>query len=171
MLAGVLFAAEPVWLMVAGMSLMSFGEGLSFGVLYRFALMSSPVAKGTVSAAMSMLSMAGYALGIELFRLAYMAGGMAGFASLLGIDCRAVCAAGAPYRAAGHGRARRAGRLPAAGAAGPEQLNRDFPSPSTRCDGFCRQSTGFLPNSAVTGKAIRLYNRRLEIAYHQEHPQ
>jgi DHA1 family multidrug/chloramphenicol efflux transport protein-like MFS transporter len=49
MLGGVLFAAEPVWLMVAGMSLMSFGEGLSFGVLYRFALMSSPVAKGTVS--------------------------------------------------------------------------------------------------------------------------
>ena len=80
MLAGVLFAAEPVWLMVAGMSLMSFGEGLSFGVLYRFALMSSNVAKGTVSASMSMLSMAGYALGIELFRLAYMAGGMAGFA-------------------------------------------------------------------------------------------
>jgi DHA1 family multidrug/chloramphenicol efflux transport protein-like MFS transporter len=30
---------------------------------------------------MSMLSMAGYALGIELFRLAYMAGGIAGFAS------------------------------------------------------------------------------------------
>lgn len=80
MLAGVLLAAEPVWLMVAGISLMSFGEGLSFGVLYRFALMSSPVAKGTVSAAMSMLSMAGYALGIELFRLAYMAAGMAGFA-------------------------------------------------------------------------------------------
>ncbi|WP_089085006.1 MFS transporter [Aquitalea magnusonii] len=81
MLCGVLFTAEPVWLMVAGMSLMSFGEGLSFGVLYRFALMSSPVAKGTVSAAMSMLSMAGYALGIELFRLAYMAGGIAGFAA------------------------------------------------------------------------------------------
>lgn len=81
MLAGVLFAAEPVWLMVAGMSLMSFGEGLSFGVLYRFALMSSTVAKGTVSASMSMLSMAGYALGIEIFRLAYMLGGMAGFAA------------------------------------------------------------------------------------------
>ncbi|RMC99169.1 MdfA family multidrug efflux MFS transporter [Aquitalea palustris] len=81
MLGGVLFAAEPVWLMVAGMSLMSFGEGLSFGVLYRFALMSSPVAKGTVSASMSMLSMAGYALGIEIFRVAYLLGGMAGFAA------------------------------------------------------------------------------------------
>ncbi|WP_059286506.1 MFS transporter [Aquitalea magnusonii] len=81
MLGGVLFAREPVWLMVAGMSLMSFGEGLSFGVLYRFALMSSPVAKGTVSASMSMLSMAGYALGIEIFRLAYLLGGMAGFAA------------------------------------------------------------------------------------------
>jgi len=81
MLGGVLFAREPVWLMVAGMSLMSFGEGLSFGVLYRFALMSSPVAKGTVSASMSMLSMAGYALGIEIFRVAYLLGGMAGFAA------------------------------------------------------------------------------------------
>ncbi|WP_293762363.1 MFS transporter [uncultured Aquitalea sp.] len=80
MLAGVLFAEEPVWLMVAGMSLMTFGEGMSFGVLYRFALMASDIAKGTVSAGMSMLSMAGYAVGIEAFRLAYVAGGMAGFA-------------------------------------------------------------------------------------------
>jgi DHA1 family multidrug/chloramphenicol efflux transport protein-like MFS transporter len=103
--------------MVAGMSLMSFGEGLSFGVLYRFALMSSPVAKGTVSAAMSMLSMAGYALGIELFRLAYMAGGMSGFAAC-SVLTAILFVLLAPHRAAGHGRARRAGRLPAAGAAG-----------------------------------------------------
>lgn len=80
MLAGVQFSALPHVYMVAGMSLMAFGEGLSFAVLYRFALMASPVSKGTVSAAMSMVSMAGYALGIELFRHAYIAGGMAGFA-------------------------------------------------------------------------------------------
>ncbi|WP_082133769.1 MFS transporter [Vogesella sp. EB] len=80
MLGGIQFSSVPHIYMVAGMSLMAFGEGLSFAVLYRFALMASTVSKGTVSAAMSMLSMAGYALGIELFRHAYIAGGMIGFA-------------------------------------------------------------------------------------------
>ena len=80
MLLGVQFSDVPHVFMVAGMTLMAFGEGLSFAVLYRFALMSSDISKGTVSASMSMLSMAGYALGIELFRRAYIAGGMTGFA-------------------------------------------------------------------------------------------
>lgn len=73
---------QPLFYLLAGMSLMAFGEGLSFAVLYRFALMRGQAGKGTVSAAMSMGSMAGYALGIELLRQAYIAGGMAGFAAL-----------------------------------------------------------------------------------------
>lgn len=83
MLSGVLWSAHPQYFMVAGMMLMAFGEGLAFGVLYRFALMSCDAAgKGTVSASMSMLSMAGYALGVELFRIAYQQAGMLGFACL-----------------------------------------------------------------------------------------
>ena len=66
------------WL-VGGMSLVSLGEGLSFAVLYRFALTASQVAKGTVSASVSMLSMIGYAAGLEGFRLVYAAAGPLGF--------------------------------------------------------------------------------------------
>lgn len=83
MVGGVLFSSAPQYWMVAGMSLMAFGEGLAFGVLYRFALMSCDAAgRGTISASMSMLSMAGYAVGIELFRQVYQAYGLAGFAVL-----------------------------------------------------------------------------------------
>lgn len=82
MLGGVLYGSQQHVFLVLGMSLMALGEGLSFGVLYRFALTASLQAKGIVSAGMSMLSMAGYALGIELFRWGYLAGGITGFALL-----------------------------------------------------------------------------------------
>ncbi|MGL6046339.1 MAG: MFS transporter [Vogesella sp.] len=82
MLAGVLYGHYQHIFLVLGMSLMAVGEGLSFGVLYRFALMSSSLPKGVVSAGMSMLCMAGYGIGIELFRWAYIAGGITGFALL-----------------------------------------------------------------------------------------
>ena len=82
MLAGVLYGQQQHVFLVLGMSLMAVGEGLSFGVLYRFALMSSQLPKGVVSAGMSMLCMAGYGLGIELFRWAYIAGSITGFALL-----------------------------------------------------------------------------------------
>ncbi len=82
MLAGVLYGHYQHIFLVLGMSLMAVGEGMSFGVLYRFALMSSQLPKGVVSAGMSMLCMAGYGIGIELFRWAYIAGGITGFALL-----------------------------------------------------------------------------------------
>ena len=82
MLAGVLYGQQQHVFLVLGMSLMAVGEGMSFGVLYRFALMSSQLPKGVVSAGMSMLCMAGYGVGIELFRWAYIAGGITGFALL-----------------------------------------------------------------------------------------
>ncbi|MBM2883080.1 MFS transporter [Chromobacterium amazonense] len=83
MAAGVAFSSVPQYWMVAGMSLMAFGEGMAFGVLYRFALMSCDKAgRGTISASMSMLSMAGYAVGIELFRQVYQATGLGGYTAL-----------------------------------------------------------------------------------------
>lgn len=57
---------------IAGMTLVSFGEGISFSVLYRFALMSSNVSKGTVAAAVSVLMMLCFFLVIEIVRMAYM---------------------------------------------------------------------------------------------------
>ena len=57
--------------LIIGMTLISFGEGISFSVLYRFALMSSEVSKGTVAAAVSVLMMLSFFFVIELVRVLY----------------------------------------------------------------------------------------------------
>ena len=60
-----------VFFLLLGMTLVSFGEGMSFSVIYRFALMSSEVAKGTVAAAVAMLMMMSFFSIIELVRMLY----------------------------------------------------------------------------------------------------
>ncbi|GGY03973.1 MFS transporter [Paludibacterium paludis] len=82
MSAGTLLTNHDAVFLVTGMCLMALGEGLAFAVLYRFALMASPVAKGTVSAAMTIISMVAYAAGIEALKHAWLAAGVAGFAVL-----------------------------------------------------------------------------------------
>ena len=57
--------------LILGMSLISFGEGISFSVTYRFALMSSEVGKGTVAASVSMLLTLVFFVVIELVRILY----------------------------------------------------------------------------------------------------
>ena len=71
LLAGVIWQDYLMWCLIAGMTLISFGEGMSFSVLYRFALMSSEVSKGTVAAAVSMLLMFSFFIIIELVRVLY----------------------------------------------------------------------------------------------------
>jgi len=71
LLAGVIWQNYLIWCLIAGMTLISFGEGISFSVLYRFALMSSEVSKGTVAAAVSMLLMFSFFIIIELVRVMY----------------------------------------------------------------------------------------------------
>ncbi|AXK40654.1 MFS transporter [Crenobacter cavernae] len=68
--------------LMAGVSLMAFGEGLSYAVLYRFALTASDVSKGTVAATIGMLSMGVYAVGIEVFKHGYFSVGPFGYAVL-----------------------------------------------------------------------------------------
>ena len=58
-------------LLILGMSLVSFGEGISFSVLYRFALMSSEMSKGTVAAAVSVIMMLTFFAVIEIVRVLY----------------------------------------------------------------------------------------------------
>lgn len=58
--------------LIIGMTLISFGEGISFSVLYRFALMSSNVSKGTVAACVSMLLMFCFFIIIEIARELYV---------------------------------------------------------------------------------------------------
>ena len=71
LVAGVIWQDYLMWCLIAGMTLISFGEGMSFSVLYRFALMSSEVSKGTVAAAVSMLLMFSFFIIIELVRVLY----------------------------------------------------------------------------------------------------
>ncbi|PUA16636.1 MFS transporter [Glaciimonas sp. PCH181] len=79
MMVGSVIFKTPYFL-VLGISLVSFGEGLSVAVLVRFTLTESAISKGTVAAAMGMVSMLMYGIGIELYKLLYAFAGMIGFA-------------------------------------------------------------------------------------------
>lgn len=72
MLMGAIFNDYFLWCLIVGMTLVSFGEGISFSVMYRFALTSSEAPKGTVAAAVSMLMMLGFFLMIEIVRVLYV---------------------------------------------------------------------------------------------------
>lgn len=69
---GLVWREYFLYTVIIGMTLVSFGEGISFSVLYRFALMSSNVSKGTVAAAVSVLMMFSFFIVIELVRIAYV---------------------------------------------------------------------------------------------------
>lgn len=69
--AGIIWREYFLHCVILGMTLVSFGEGISFSVLYRFALMSSEVSKGTVAAAVSVLMMFTFFFVIELIRILY----------------------------------------------------------------------------------------------------
>ncbi len=82
MVAGLFIAAIATMLsghaylwMTAGLSLYAFGIGVANAGLYRLTLFSSEMSKGTVSAAMGMISMLVFTLGIELAKVAYLSGG------------------------------------------------------------------------------------------------
>lgn len=68
---GLLIPDYFIWALIIGMTLISFGEGISFSVIYRLALMSSEVSKGTVASAVSMLMMFSFFFIIEGVRVLY----------------------------------------------------------------------------------------------------
>lgn len=73
LMLGVFIPDYFIHCLIIGMTCISFGEGISFSVLYRFALMSSDVSKGTVAAAVSVLLMLSFFVIIELVRMLYEA--------------------------------------------------------------------------------------------------
>ncbi|ANF82106.1 multidrug transporter [Acinetobacter sp. NCu2D-2] len=83
-ISGLFVPDYSVWLLIIGMTLMSFGEGICFSVLYRLAMMSSDVSKGTVASAMSMMMMLIYFTFLEISRHLYEAFDMLAF-SLCGL--------------------------------------------------------------------------------------
>lgn len=73
--AATLYASHAYLWMVAGLSFYAFGIGVANAGLYRLTLFSSDMSKGTVSAAMGVLSMLVFTLGIEVAKLVYGWGG------------------------------------------------------------------------------------------------
>jgi MFS transporter, DHA1 family, multidrug/chloramphenicol efflux transport protein len=69
--AGLFMPDYFLWCLIIGMTIMSFGEGICFSVLYRLAMMSSDVSKGTVASAMSMLMMFSYFVVLEGSRILF----------------------------------------------------------------------------------------------------
>lgn len=70
-----LFSSHAYLWMTAGLSLYAFGIGLANAGLVRLTLFASEVSKGAVSAAMGMLQMLIFTVGIEVSKHAYLAGG------------------------------------------------------------------------------------------------
>lgn len=77
--ASTLYSAHAYLWMTAGLSLYAFGIGTANAGLYRLTLFSSTMSKGTVSAAMGMISMFIYTLGIEVGKYARLLGGNGAF--------------------------------------------------------------------------------------------
>ena len=71
LITGVIWQDYMLLCLIVGMTLISFGEGCSFSVLYRFALSASEVSKGTVAAAVGMLMMVAFFVVIEVVRILY----------------------------------------------------------------------------------------------------
>lgn len=71
---------DHAWMgMIAGLSLYALGSGLVNAGLYRLTLFSSPIGKGTVAAALGLITIVVFALGIEVAKQLYFAAGNARF--------------------------------------------------------------------------------------------
>ncbi|WP_122902580.1 MdfA family multidrug efflux MFS transporter [Acinetobacter sp. B51(2017)] len=69
--AGLFLPDYFLYCLIIGMTIMSFGEGMCFSVMYRLAMMSSDISKGTVASAMSMLMMFSYFIVLEGSRILF----------------------------------------------------------------------------------------------------
>ncbi|MFA3758960.1 MFS transporter [Yersinia sp. 2466 StPb PI] len=69
-----LYSSHAYLWMTAGLSLYAFGIGLANAGLVRLTLFASDISKGTVSAAMGMISMMVFTFGIEFAKIAYLWG-------------------------------------------------------------------------------------------------
>lgn len=79
-LAGAIWQDYLLWCLIIGMTLISFGEGCSFSVIYRFSLDASEVSKGTVAAAVGMIMMIAFFVVIEIVRIMYESYGTMAYA-------------------------------------------------------------------------------------------
>lgn len=82
MLFGLVFTDYLLLTLISGMSLIALAEGFSYAVLFRFALMASPISKGTVAAAMSTVVMVFFSLTIEATKYLYLVAGFKGLVAV-----------------------------------------------------------------------------------------
>ncbi|HVI49279.1 MAG TPA: MFS transporter [Chitinophaga sp.] len=69
--------------LIAAMALFTLGQGMSCGILMRFALMESAITKGTVASAISLITLGFYFLGIQISNLVVLRWGLWGFWAII----------------------------------------------------------------------------------------
>ncbi|WP_160716920.1 MFS transporter [Chitinophaga solisilvae] len=69
--------------LIAAMTCFTLGQGMSCGVLMRFALMESHLTKGTVASAISLITLSVYFTGIQVSNLAVLRWGLWGFVAIV----------------------------------------------------------------------------------------
>lgn len=82
MLVGLVLKTHILLALIVGMSLIALAEGLSYAVLFRFALVASDISKGTVAAAMSTVMMVFFSLIIEFTKTLYLHWGFTGLVAI-----------------------------------------------------------------------------------------
>ena len=86
LVVGVVLKRYVLFSLIGGMSLIALAEGLSYAVLFRFALVASDKAKGTVAAAMATVVMVFFSLIIESTKAFYLLWGFAGLVAVCALS-------------------------------------------------------------------------------------
>lgn len=86
MLMGLVLTTHILLALIVGMSLIALAEGLSYAVLFRFALVASDISKGTVAAAMATVVMVFFSLIIELTKTLYLHLGFTGLVAICALS-------------------------------------------------------------------------------------
>lgn len=86
MLVGLVLTTHILLALIVGMSLIALAEGLSYAVLFRFALVASDISKGTVAAAMATVVMVFFSLIIEFTKTLYLHLGFTGLVAICALS-------------------------------------------------------------------------------------
>ena len=89
MFLGLMYQVHLLVALIVGMSLIALAEGLSYAVLFRFALVASDISKGTVAAAMATVVMVFFSVIIEITKTLYFYWGFHGLVAVCALSIMA----------------------------------------------------------------------------------